>query len=191
MIRIQVVVFIVAILFSCSAFEKPEPRDYSEWIKFEEKVSNLKTAKAISEYMLQNLRYTSRKKGERAESQKHGYSWKRPADTFVDKYGFCYDLSAFSLYALLKNGYSEARLMFACWGDWGNKSSTGHFVTFFKEDNKYYVINNGKYQGPFNSLDQIEKVAAGGRNIKHTRTFRFDKIPFGIRYSDMEYFCSD
>ena len=189
--KILILFFIIGFLISCSITEKTKPRDFSEWIRTDEEISELKTGKVISEFMLQNIHYTSRAKGERDESRKHGYSWKRPAETFVDKYGFCYDLSALSLYALLKNGYSDAKLMFACWGDWGNKSSTGHFVSFFKENGKYFVINNGRFQGPFDSINQVERIAAGGRKIIHTRVFEFGEIPFGIRYSNMDYFCSD
>ena len=91
------------LLNACAEVEKPKPSDFTEWINFNESISEFHSAKAISEYMLQNIHYTSG--FERIESRKHGYSWKYPKETYVDKYGFCYDLSAFSLYALLKNGY--------------------------------------------------------------------------------------
>jgi len=186
-------VFFIGIMMACSAPKMSKPRPYADWKNFEAHVSELKTAKAISEYMLHNLHYTSESNGERVKSRQHWYSWKHPIKTFLDTYGFCYDLAAFSLYALLKNEYSDAKLMFVCWGDWGNESNSGHFVSFFKEkeNEKFYVINNGIYQGPFDDIEQVKHVAAGGRKILHARLFSFDEIPFRIRYTNMEYFCSD
>jgi hypothetical protein len=148
---------------------------------------NLNTAEKLSEYMLNNIKYTS--KQQRKLSRKHGHNWKTPQETFLDKYGYCYDLSAFALHGLLKNNYQEAKLLFYCEWNWGKESNSGHFVATFVDGGMIQLIDNGRLKGPFRNYKEIIDYYSKRRKIKHYRFFEYDEIPFHIRYDEMGYFC--
>ena len=155
--------------------------------EFEEVVKTLDSPQSISHYMLNRIHYT---KGVQYDSSRiHGYHWKYPEETFKDGYGFCYDLSAFALYALRRHGNSSARLLFVCWGNWGIVSESGHFVTVYEEGNQYYSIDSGVLKGPFGTLDGLLKSASRNRKIRNHRFFNYDEIRFHTTYTDMRFFC--
>lgn len=155
--------------------------------EFYETVALLTTPEALSGFMQRYVTYTS--SAQRVASEKNGHWWKLPDETYQDGYGYCYDLSAFALYCLLDNGFDDARLMFACFGDWGNASNSGHFVAYFTRGGAYWTINNGALHGPYNNLQGVIADASFGNNITTYRIFAYNEIPFHTPYADMDYFC--
>lgn len=141
----------------------------------------------ISAYMRKNIKYTP--KAKKKIAAQNGYWWKTPEETFTDKYGFCYDLSAFALHCLIENGYSNAKLLFVCWGNWGRDSRSGHVVAMFQKNKKYYSIDNGKLLGPFKSLENVIRGASHNHKVKHSKTFEYNEIPYHTPYNKMDYFC--
>lgn len=154
---------------------------------FDQVIERLNSPEKISKFMLKNITYTS--STQRKNARKNEYWWKTPQETFSDGHGFCYDLSAFALYCLIKNNYTNAKVLFVCWGDWGKRSNTGHLVCIFIQNNQLYSIDNGKLKGPFYSVNQLINSASRNRKIKGYGIFLFDEIPFHTPYNKMDYFC--
>ena len=86
----------MVIFIACAYVERPKIQKSSDQNHFEKIVQKLNTPEIISEYMTDQIHYTSN--SQRFTARKYGYWWKTPQETFHDKFGFCYDLSAFALY---------------------------------------------------------------------------------------------
>ncbi len=186
---VSLILLYIVMFSACAAVEKPKNHSSFDRNNFDKIVKKLNSAEIISEYMIDQIHYTS--SSQRYSARKYGYWWKTPQETFNDKYGFCYDLSAFALYCLVENGHANAKILFVCWGDWGNKSNTGHLVCMFEKNNKYHSIDNGKLKGSFNTLEQLIESASRKREVKGYKFFHYNEIPFHIPYKEMNYFCSE
>ena len=184
---VSLILLCIVVFTACAYFEQPEDHKSFDRNYFDKIVKKLNTAEIISEYMTDQIHYTP--SSQRFIARKYGYWWKTPQETFHDKYGFCFDLSAFALYCLVENGHPNAKILFVCWGDWGNKSNTGHMVCMFEKSNKYYSIDNGKLKGPFNTLEQLIESASRNRKVKGYRFFHYSEIPFHTPYKGMNHFC--
>ena len=151
-------------------------------------VDALDSANQLSEFMLANIHYANEL--QRRCSADHGYCWKTPAETLNDGYGFCYDLSAFALYCLKRQGYNASRLLFTYWGQWGSESGTGHFVCVFREQGAFHAFDNGYLKGPYHSLRQIIRVVAKGRPVQGYQLLSWSQIPFHTPYRQLGYLAS-
>ena len=184
---VELIVIFICLVACSGSDSKYEPSTITKG-PFEETISQLDTPELIDDFMRTYIRYTS-KGFQWDESRRHGFRWKSPKETYDDGYGFCYDLSAFALHCLLEHGYNDAKILFVCFGDWGNESNSGHLVSLFSENGQDYLFNDGRVMGPFSSFDEILDVASHGYPIKYYRFFKYEEIPFQTKYDDMDYFC--
>lgn len=149
---------------------------------FETTVASFRSAEMISHFMQANLQYAS--KEQRRRSRKNGCWWKTPAETFNDRFGFCYDLAAFALSGFERSGLTQAQLLFVAWGRWGIESNAGHFVCVHRVGKFYYSIDNGVLKGPY-SFEQLLLSASRNRKVLAYRYFASKDIPYHTRYCDM------
>jgi len=125
---------------------------------------------------------------QKALAREYGCWWKFPAETRKDGFGFCYDLAAVALQALIDEGCEEARLLFVRWGDWGFAANSGHFVCVFETEAGYHLIDNGVLKGPFPTFDCLLETAGRGHRVECYRWFTFEQIPFHTSYVSMRMF---
>jgi len=147
----------------------------------------LRSVEAISDYMTRHIHYADGK--QRILSQDTGCWWKKPEETFRDKFGFCYDLAAFALYCIGQSCTHSGALLFVKWGDWGRTSNSGHFVCTFQREGDYYSIDNGVLKGPYRSFADLFQCAARNRRVLAYRFYTLEQVPFHTKYIDMVDFA--
>lgn len=151
------------------------------WLKFEEVVDRLNSPNLVIMYMQRNILYDD----EEARNVIKGGTprWATPRETFETKKGICTEQSAFALNCLLSNGYKydnfdinkrrAACILFAR----PSPIHVGHATCLYvDEDNSFYIINNGKRQGPFSTIEEAANATwenwgvYGFRNVDYVIT---------------------
>jgi len=148
-------------------------------------ISLLSSPEELQGFMQKHLQYAS--DSQRLLSRSHGYHWKTPEETFNDGFGFCYDLAAFSAWALARMGVKNARLLLVVWGRWGTETNSGHFVCTWQYAGYWYCFDNGFFKGPFLWVDLL-LTASRQRMVKSVKWFDLSEVPWHIRYYDMSRF---
>jgi hypothetical protein len=156
-------------------------------IDFKSTVSSFISVKDLCLFMQNNLLYCNEQ--QRQIAKINGYWWKTPEETFIDRYGFCYDLAAFALDGLIYSHLAQAKLLFVAWGRWGVESNSGHIVCFYHSDDLYWSIDNAILKGPFN-YDELLLNTSRGHNIHTVMHFEAIHIPYHIRYEEMTSFIN-
>lgn len=110
---------------------------------FKEIVDMLSSPKLIDIYERSNFKY-----------EYYIGSRKTDEQVFKSKKANCKDTSEFTAYCLEKAGYKAGLL----WVD--GQTPEGHIITYFKDDSKIFLIDNGKVKpkgilGPYNSFNDI------------------------------------
>ena len=156
-----------------------------QWKSFDDVVDRLNSRDMISIYMEDQLPWGY------SGSAAHGYWWKYPEETFKDKCGHCYDLSAFALHCLAKNGYTNAKILFVRCGALNQDSSgNGHAVVVQDEGTRFYTIDNGWIRGPYSAIDEVIVSASQSTKTKKAlacRFFYYSSIPYHTPYGEIYY----
>ncbi len=136
----------------------------ARWQNLDEVIARLSSPRLVSMYMRENIKYNI--------AQADTLISKRSSNTFnineifTNKKGVCYDMAIFALHCLIKNGYNFKDIndgyYGACYlGMRTASGSFGHAVCLVRENNQYYIINNGTLKGPFtNIVSSVDSAAA-------------------------------
>lgn len=137
------------------------------WTNFDEVTSRLSSPMLISKYMEDNIVYDK----DIAIGKGHYQAEK----TFTYKKGPCSWQAAFGYYCLAKNGYhyndfedfqdDSSCILSAYEGDSLTWSDDGHVTCLYNKNNTFYLINNGRLQGPFNTIE--DAATRTWRNWEH------------------------
>lgn len=120
----------------------------------------LNTPEKLSRWMTENFCYVGLYKKE--------HELTLPQVMFAKRSGNCGDFTVFAFDILQKNGYEPYMMTIQISLD----SPYNHGICVFQTENKYFILNNGILQGPFQTLEEIAK-----RHNKNWRRYLlFDNI---------------
>ena len=123
------------------------------WKDFDEVVDRLNSPNLVATYMATNFFYKF-------------HSGVIPYDAqamFNKKVGDCKDYAMFASYSLLNNGFDyddfEMKDKAACILKMWRGEHDGHSVCLYKWNNRFYIINLYRIQGPFSTVEEAANTA--------------------------------
>lgn len=149
---------IILISFGCAHYLSRE---------FKNAAFELNTPKLIDSYQQRNFSYATTHDGYGCGGVDISYSTVgcSPSYIYHSKKGNCAAYTTFAVYFLRQAGYKAYPLkVYSQWPSWfapGARPRHYHYMALYKENNKWYVMDNGRgswprgISGPFESIEDL------------------------------------
>ena len=137
------IIGIVLIFFGCAMTKE-----------FKETAARLNTPQLIDEYQRQNFSYATTGEGYGCGGVDISYSTKgcSPGYIFSSKKGNCAAYTTFAVYCLRQAGYEAYPIrIHSQWPSWlfpNFHPRDFHYVALYKQNGKWYIMDNGRGRGP-------------------------------------------
>ena len=116
--------------------------------EFQETVSSLDNPEKLSQWMIENIKGESWYEREKESGTSYTPS---PDETFETRSGNCRVFAVFACYILQYHGYEAEILGIKV----ESNESMNHVVCVYRSGDSFYVINNGRMEGPYQNYEDI------------------------------------